>query len=95
MTNYNEWSESDEERQERRAKEKRERDRKERERVDKEFEEIVMKPKPKAKATCSANSDLVKYAKHLNAMKKALKAAEADGFCLDEIIDGLKELGND
>ncbi len=47
------------------------------------------------RTTCSDNSDLLKYIKHLKSMKKTLKAAEADGFCLDEILDGLKELNNE
>lgn len=86
---------AEEDREEKRKREERAKREKERKRVDKEFEEIVLKPKTRARKTCSANSDLIKYTKHLKSVRQALKAAEADGFCLDEIMDGLKELGNE
>lgn len=92
MTDYGQFFDDDgrEERRKQREREERERERK---RVDTEFEEIVIKPK--VKNSCSANSDLVKYTKHLKSVRTALKAAAADGFCLDEIMDGLKELGDE
>lgn len=92
MTDYGSFSREDrEERRERLAREERERKERERIRVDEEFEKEVMLSK---RPTCSENSNLVQYTKHLKAVRTALKAAAADGFCLDEIIDGLKELGD-
>lgn len=90
MTDYGQFYETASERAERLREEQREERERERKRVDKEFEEIVIKPK----VTCSANSDLVKFAKHLKNVRAALKDAANDGFCLDEIMDGLKELGD-
>lgn len=94
MTDYGQFYEDDDEREERLARQKRERERQEQLRVDKEFEEIVLKSNKK-KNSCSHNSDLVKFTQHLKEMRKLLKAAADDGFCLDEIIDGLKVLGDD
>ena len=91
MTDYGQFFRDDDDREERRKQREREERERERKRVDKEFEEIVIKPK----VSCSANSDLVKYTKHLKSVRTALKAAAADGFCLDEIMDGLKELGDE
>ncbi len=92
MTDYSSVWDKDDEYYENQKKERERKAREEeRKRVDNEFENIVLKKR----TTCSDNSDLIKYIKHLKSMKKALKAAEADGFCLDEILDGLGELNNE
>lgn len=93
MTDYSSvWDKEDDEDREAQqiARERKARE-EERKRVDQQFEQIVLKKR----TTCSDNSDLIKYLKHLKSMKKALKAAEADGFCLDEILDGLRELNDE
>ncbi len=96
MTDYGQFYENLEERKERQRKEKEAREKAERKKVDKAFEQVILKPKvKKAKKICSSNSDLIKFIKHVKNVKAALKQADADGFCLDEIMDGLKELGNE
>jgi hypothetical protein len=82
--------EEEREREKKRARKAREAERK---RVDNEFETHVLKSKPRK--TCSANSDLIKFVKHMKTVRTALKAAADDGFCLDEILDGLKELDHE
>lgn len=94
MTDYGQFTDDEETTAERRAREERERlayERREMERTSKEFEAIVLKPR----VSCSHNSDMIKFVKHLKNVRTALKAAADDGFCLDEVIDGLKELGNE
>ncbi len=88
MTDYGQFYKDRDEPKKTRAQVEKERREAERKKIDEAFEEVVLKPRK----TCSANSDLIKYTKHLKAMKKAMKDAEADGFCLDEIMDGLKVL---
>ncbi len=91
MTDYGSMYEDREERRERLAREAKEKAEAERKRVDEEFEQIVLKKRK----SCSANSDLVKFVAHLKTIRAAMKAANDDGFCMDEIMDGLEVLGDD
>jgi hypothetical protein len=37
--------------------------------------------------SCSTNPSLVKFVKHVDALRAVLKSASDDGFCLDELIE--------
>lgn len=57
-------------------------------------EEVESIPDPRSLPKgqrCSTSNHFGKFINHLVALKLTLKAAEADGFCLDELLNALKD----
>jgi hypothetical protein len=47
---------------------------------------------PSPPLSCSKNKNMSQFIKHLKELRHLTKLAADDGFCLDELIDAVKEL---